>query len=827
MSGYDRLAPFIREFIYEKGWASLRDVQEKAVDEILSGDGHVLIAAGTASGKTEAAFFPVLTRLSQSEREGFGALYIGPLKALINDQFERIQDLLDEADIPVFAWHGDRPESEKKRARQARRGVLQITPEALEGLLMRHAGEAARMLAGLEFILIDEVHAFMGTDRGLQLQCQLCRIDRMLGRGARRIGLSATVSDYAAARAWLSAGTDRETVVVEGSSGGRRLDLALQNYIVSESAPKGSLPEGADPEETGAEGVKDESSPAEGAIEETAPDQSVAAEADTGETPSVSPQLTAPLEREPVDALPESEALKAEAKEAADTKAEETLEKIPLPTESDLYADLYRLVRGRRCLVFTNSRSETERVVAALRSEAERRGEPDVFHAHHGSLSAAIRQDAEEAMREGEGAAVAVATRTLELGIDLGSLDRVIQLGPADSCAGFVQRLGRSGRRGQSAVMRFLTREKPRRDKSPFDNLPWELLRTLAVVQLYLEERWVEPFEDKPLPYSLLFQQILSALMPGERTPRALAKAVHTLPAFASVPAEDYMALIRHMLDTDMLEVTETGTLLPGLKGERLAGDYRFLSVFQDGGSCRVVCGDREIGSIDNLPQTGSSFTMAGRVWTVSGVDSARGTVYVTPGSGAAEASWLGSGAQVHDRIVEKMRDILLGGDDYAWLHPAAKQALAGARARAAAYELDHLTTSLGAGKLLLHPWLGTRRLDTLAWLLRGQFSNRLAVQTVKDAGSRTALVVETLLTRRLFLKNLQTCLEKLVPEDLVSIAPATVLDRNDAFVPKELRQRAYVYNHLDVPGLKAALLSHEDLRRVGGDADVEEASHE
>ena len=582
--------------------------------------------------------------------------------------------------------------------------------------------------------------------------------------------------------------------------------------------PKGSLSEEDSAVSTVTEGVpltEDPASP-KGSLPEGAGARSA--------TEGVSP--TSPkgaLSEEDSAAQAATEGVPPEEHQSEEPRSEGVqYEELPL---SRLYPDLYALVRGRRCLVFTNSRAETEAVVAGLRSEAERRGEPDVFHAHHGSLSAAIRQDAEAAMRDGEGAAVAVATRTLELGIDLGSLDRVIQLGPADSCAGFVQRLGRSGRRGQNAVMRFLTRERPRRDKPPFDNLPWELLRTVAVVQLYLEERWVEPFEDKPLPYSLLFQQILSALMPGERTPRALAKAVHTLPAFASIPAEDYMTLIRHMLDTDMLELTETGTLLPGLKGERLAGDYRFLSVFQDGGSCRVVCGDREIGSIDGLPQVGGSFTMAGRVWTVSGVDSERGTVYVNPGSGAAEASFTGSGAQVHDRIVQKMRDILLGDADYAWLHPAAKQALASARATAAGYELDHLTTPLSPGRLLLHPWLGTRRLDTLTWLLRGKISNRLAVQTVKDAGNHTALTVETLLPRRLFLKSLRACLERLEPEDLVSIAPATALDRNDAFVPKELRQRAYVYNHLDVPGLKAALLSHGDLRPDDGDS--EEASHE
>ena len=150
MSAFDRLSPFIREFIWQSGWKALRDVQEQAIAELLDGEGHVLIAAGTASGKTEAAFFPILTRLTESPPAGFGALYIGPLKALINDQFERIQDLLDEADLPIFAWHGDRPESEKARAKREPRGVLQITPEALEGLLMHEYIEAYLYLSCME-----------------------------------------------------------------------------------------------------------------------------------------------------------------------------------------------------------------------------------------------------------------------------------------------------------------------------------------------------------------------------------------------------------------------------------------------------------------------------------------------------------------------------------------------------------------------------------------------------------------------------------------------------------------------------------------------------
>lgn len=783
MSAFDRLAPFIREYIWQSGWKELRDVQERAIGELLDGRGHVLIAAGTASGKTEAAFFPILTQLAQDPQPGFGAVYVGPLKALINDQFERLYDLLDEADIPVYAWHGDRPQSEKARAKREPGGVLQITPEALEGLLMRHRGQAARMFAGLRFVVIDELHAFMGTDRGLQLQCQLCRIDRLVGRAVRRVGLSATVADYGAARAWLSAGTELETAVVESGAGGKKLDIALQNYVGT--------------------GRKAGPARAEAPADAPAPVEPVDAPADEG----------APAPAEPVDA-PAGEGAPADAPLEEPAEATEP-EEVYLPDEADLNADLYGLVRGRRCLVFTNSRAETEAVVAALRAEAERRGEPDVFHAHHGSLSAAIRADAEEAMKAAEGAAVAVATRTLELGIDLGKLDRVVQLGAADTCAGFVQRLGRSGRRGQPAVMRFLTRERGGGD-SPFEDLPWELLKSVAVVQLYLEERWVEPFEDKPLPYSLLFQQIISALVPGELNPRALAKAVHALPAFRSIPVEDYMTLVRHMLDADMLARMETGTLLPGLEGERLAADYRFLSVFADGGGCRVICDGQEIGSIDSAPEVGAMFAMAGRVWRVTGCEG-RGAVYVVPASGSAGAGWQSGGGSVHDRIVQKQRDILLSDGDYPYLRPAARRALEEARRTAARYELDRLFTPVG-GRLLVHPWLGTRKLDTLTWLLRGRWSNALMIQTVKPVARRCALLVDTLLPRKRFLKQLGKCLRALEAEALVASAPAEVRDRNDSFLPDELLKRAYVYNALDVEGLRTSLLAHPDLAADGPD---------
>ena len=168
---FNRYARYIREFIYRKQWVDLRDVQVEACEAILDTDNHVIIASGTASGKTEAAFFPVLTLLEQAPSESIGVIYIGPLKTLINDQFKRLNELLEEEHIPVWSWHGDVSQSHKKNAVKTAKGVLQITPESLEALLMSHPKDACKMFSDLRFIVIDEIHALMGVERGLQVLC--------------------------------------------------------------------------------------------------------------------------------------------------------------------------------------------------------------------------------------------------------------------------------------------------------------------------------------------------------------------------------------------------------------------------------------------------------------------------------------------------------------------------------------------------------------------------------------------------------------------------------------------------------------------------------
>lgn len=218
MSGtaFERYAPFIQEYIYRKRWTDLREVQAEARSAILDTDDHVIISfRHGASGKTEAAFFPILTTLYHHPSNSVGVLYIGPLKALINDQFERLSGLLEDSGIPVWPWHGDVSQSMKQHALKEAQGVLQITPESLEALLMLRPAEAARLFGDLRLLATDEIHAFMGdSDRGLQVLCLLSRLEKIAGCHPRRVGLSATLNDYEPALRYLAAGTDRRAQAV-------------------------------------------------------------------------------------------------------------------------------------------------------------------------------------------------------------------------------------------------------------------------------------------------------------------------------------------------------------------------------------------------------------------------------------------------------------------------------------------------------------------------------------------------------------------------------------------------------------------------------------
>lgn len=722
---FGRFPDFIREFIYAHNWDSLRDVQVAAAESILGNENNLLLTSSTASGKTEAAFFPILSLLCENPPESVGVLYIAPLKSLINDQFGRIADLLEESGIPVTHWHGDVAQSHKKKLLARPRGILQITPESLEAMLINRSNDIVRLFGDLRFVVIDEIHTLTGSDRGNQILCQLARIGRTIGCHPRRVGLSATVGDPELAAAWLSAGSGRATDIPRFAQGALRWRLGLEHFYVQP------------PREEQATEPKDEPSPS------------------------------------------------------------------PAPIVYDAgYTFMYDCVQGKRALVFSNSREETEYLCATFRQIARLRGDPDDFLIHHGNLSAALREEAELKMKDEEGPpTVTCATVTMELGIDIGKLERVLQNQSPNSVTSFLQRLGRSGRRGQPPEMMMVFREEDPLPNTPLPHLmPWELLKAIAIIELYREERFIEPPIMRKQPFSLLFHQTLSILAAsGELTVRRLAERVLALPPFASVSKEDYKVLLLSMLNNDFLEMTEEKTVIVGLAGERLLKSFKFYAVFKDSEDYTVRAGSDEIGTITTPPPVGDRFALAGRVWEVEELDIQRKLIYVQPVEGKMEVSWPGDYGEVHTRIAERMRQVLREDTVYPYLKPNAQKRLEVARHVARNTGLtEHSLIHLGGYSYCLFPWLGTRSFRTVRRLIQGQ-SARFGITGVEYEGCYfIAFKMSKGTDYELMHVLADQAAAGIDPHTLVSSGEVPLFEKYDDYIPTDLLRHAFAVDKLN-----------------------------
>ena len=500
MSIFDRYAPFVQDFIYDHQWENRRSIQVAAGDAIFNTDENVLLTASTASGKTEAAFFPILSLFWEDPPTSIGAIYVGPLKALINDQFLRLNDLCEEAEIPVWHWHGDVAASHKRKLLEHPSGILQITPESLEALLMHKHMAVPRLFHDLRFVVIDEVHSLLRGDRGGQTLCLIERLSRMAGVNPRRIGLSATIGDPERTGAFLASGTGRGCIIPRFEEPGRTWRLSMEHFYIT----------GPQAAERAAEGAGTGIVRADGSIEaevlSVEPSSSDLALARSSASYS---HLNA-SEDEHAQSTPEDKRAAARATRM-DTEGAHTETELLAPTDrAPENADpgigyIFERTRGRKCLVFANSREEAEAVCTMLRSYCEANHEPDRFLIHHGNLSASIRESAEDIMRDDERLDTTVTTATLELGIDIGRLERAFQIDAPFTVSSFLQRMGRTGRRDLPPEMHFVMREeKPEPRTTMPETIPWKLLQGVALVQLYHEERWVEPPALDRLPYSLL-----------------------------------------------------------------------------------------------------------------------------------------------------------------------------------------------------------------------------------------------------------------------------------------------------------------------------------
>jgi len=740
-----RLAPFIQEYIYRQRWEELRSVQVQAISAILDTPNHVLITSGTASGKTEAALLPILTDLDCNPSATIGVMYIGPLKALINDQFERLQGILDETGIPVQSWHGDIAQSKKTRFLKQAQGVLQITPESLEAMLINRHNELGRLFGDLRFVVIDEVHALINSDRGRQLLCQLQRLARYQAKPARRIGLSATLGEPELAMHWLAGGTDLPVTLIQDQQQSRELELGLEYFRL--------------PAEEDEEGLAQ-------------PDE--------------------PIPLEEPDSCTEYA--------TADT---DDANLYPL----DLHQHLFALTkRAHKTLIFANRRDATEAVITNLRKEAASNGVSDFYHVHHGSISAGLRETAESAMRDPERKACTAATLTLELGIDIGSLDQVLQVDATNSVSSFVQRLGRSGRRGGPSRMFFYSCGKSTDDKRDLgEMIPWGLLQTIAIIQLYLEERWVEPPQLPRYPFSLLYHQTMSILAANtELSPPQLAERVLTLSPFAQVTQEQYRDLLRHLIATEQLGLMETGTLIIGLKGEKIVNDYHFYATFQDQPEFQVLAKSQAIGTIPDPPPVGETIGLAGYTWRILEVNQDKRIVYVEPARGKANLRWSGGCRDIHTRIVQRMRQVLQEDSTYGFLQKQAQMQLQWARQLARASGLaDQQILPLSPDRYMVLPWVGSRitltqiKLLELSGLTITQGSCSFYYNLRANGG------IESLKAK--FAEVAAT------PPDPMTLAqnlPRAELQfyKYDRYIPDPLLQQAYSSDFLDLEGATQSL---------------------
>lgn len=779
MDAFDRFAPFVQDFIYEHDWESLRGIQVAAADAIFNTDENVLLTASTASGKTEAAFFPILTLLDEDPPASIGALYIGPLKALINDQFLRLNDLCEEARIPVWHWHGDVSSSHKRRLLKEPGGILQITPESLEALLLHKHAAVGRLFGDLRFVVIDEVHSLLRGDRGGQTLCLIERLSRMAGVNPRRIGLSATIGDPERTGAFLSAGTGRGCIIPRFQEPRRTWRLSMEHFYTTGPQAPERLVAAAGPVE--AEVVATERMDGTRALPDpTRPDIPPAADA----------ALLAPTDAAPTDADPG-------------------------------LGYIFERTRGAKCLVFCNSREEAEAVCSALRGYCEANHEPDRFLIHHGNISSSFREMAEELMRDPERLDTTVTTATLELGIDIGRLERAFQLNAPFTVSSFLQRMGRTGRRGEPPEMHFVMREEQPEPRSLMpETVPWELIQGIALVQLYREEKWVEPPQLDRLPYSLLYHQVMATLAScGELSPAELARRVLTLSYFHRVSVDDLRELLHHLIEIGHVETTEGGGLIVGIAGERVTNTFKFYAVFQENEEFTVRSESAELGTIVNPPPAGERIAIAGHCWLVEEVDWKRHLVYCTQVKGRVPAYFGDCPGDINTHVLERMKRALEEHEVYPYLLGNARARLAQARhvTENAGVAGPHARPliNLGGDTWALFPWLGSYAFLALERLLKIKCKDALGIRGLDPSRPYfMQLRMREDVTEEEFFTVVADAAEQDFPAiDLVYPGEVPYFDKYDEYVPESLVRKGFAEGVLDIAGMRARVTGWRDDR--------------
>lgn len=560
---FDLLSEPIRKFIRDKGWEQLRPIQNAAISKILSSDENFILASRTASGKTEAAFLPILSKVNFND-SGVQVLYISPLIALINDQFYRVEELCKNLEVTVTKWHGEANKTQKERLIKQPTGIVLITPESLEAMFVNKPFNVRHLFSNLKYVVIDEIHSFIGTDRGIQLKSILSRLQRVNSNSFSIIGLSATMSEenkFMEVKEFTG-NVDKTKILIDRTA--KEINTVFRFF-------------------------KNEN------------------------------------------------------------------EELPL----ELLKDLYIETKDNKVLIFPNSRGRVEEIAVKLKKISERVKGHSNYFSHHSSVDREIREYVEYFAKNNKRHNFCIScTSTLELGIDIGSVDEVVQIDATHSIASLIQRVGRSGRKDGESSNLFL-----------YATNKWSLLQSIACWLLY-KESFIEPPEKSEKPYDILVHQALS-ITKGHSgiLLTELIKQLKENSAFTSIEQSEIEEILQHLIEIDFVEKLQHEVII-GVEGEKVVNSREFYSVFKTEENFKVVNAGNTIGEIPFSPQIieDENILLSAKIWKIKFVDHKAKKIEVIPAKDGKKPMFFGGGAVVHQKIREKMFEILYSKTEYDFL---------------------------------------------------------------------------------------------------------------------------------------------------------------
>jgi len=707
-SSFVLLHETVQRWVWAQGWSALRDIQERAIIPVLEAKKDIIISAATAAGKTEAAFFPACTKIVQEDANSVGILYISPLKALINDQYRRLQGLCERLELPLTPWHGDVLQSAKNKQIRDPRGILLITPESLESLLLNRGAWSQKAFWGLRYVIIDEFHAFLGTERGRQLQSLLHRLEFLLKKIIPRIALSATLGDMEQVARELRPQEELPCELIISSASHSDVKIQIRGY--TESADE------------------------------------------IFSQPRTSEHIT---------------------------------------------EDVFKLLRGKSHLIFANSRARTEELAAALSERCATEFVPNEFFPHHGSLAKEFREELEKRLQQDRLPTSAVCTMTLELGIDIGHVDSIAQVTAPHSVASLRQRLGRSGRRGEPSIVRMFITENELTDKSHLiDKLRLEIFQCVAMINL-LVRKWYEPADTEQYHFSTLVQQTLSVIghYGGVRANQLWQLLCKNGP-FHNIEQKMYARLLRAMGEQELLSQTHEGTLVLGLRGERMVEHFTFYTAFSTPEEYRLEHAGRTLGAIPVTSPlvVGQLIAFAGRRWEVIHVSEEEKRISLKPGAGGRPPRFDGGGQVIHDIIRQEMYRLYLSDDIPIFCNKCALNLFEEGRRSFHELMLDAAPMIQFGTTVHILPWVGDKIVNTITMLLRSVGLKADCFSGIIDVRDTDIIACK---------QAFKDILSSPRPQgyELASNLPNTFIEKHDAIVPKELRELNYSAKFFDIDG--------------------------